>query len=111
MEVAVDNTHEPQGTHPALRRLAAALPLRVDNMSTETAGLQARRLAQDVALAVRAALFYQTAPAAVFGAICDLRLAGNWGHAFGTPAAGVDFETIIDRAMPHQASPSTHPSR
>jgi putative acyl-CoA dehydrogenase len=89
-----------QGAHPALDRLAAALPLRLDNISAETAELEARRLAQDVALAVQAALLYQTAPAAVFGAFCDSRLAGNWGHAFGTLAAGTDFKTIIDRAMP-----------
>jgi putative acyl-CoA dehydrogenase len=86
--------------HPALDRLAAALPLRVQNMSAETAELEARRLAQDVALAVQAALLYQTAPAAVFGAFCDSRLAGNWGQAFGTLASGTDFKSIIDRAMP-----------
>jgi putative acyl-CoA dehydrogenase len=89
-----------KGAHPALDRLAAALPLRVENMSAETAELEARRLAQDVALAVQAALLYQTAPAAVFGAFCDSRLAGNWGQAFGTLAASTDFKRIIDRAMP-----------
>ena len=30
------------------------------------------------------------APAAVFGAFCDSRLAGDWGHAFGTLPAGVE---------------------
>ena len=34
-------------------------------------------------------------PAAVFAAFCDSRLAGNWGQAFGTLAAGTDFDTII----------------
>ncbi|WP_457280864.1 isovaleryl-CoA dehydrogenase [Polaromonas sp. P5_D5] len=86
-----------QGAHPALDRLAAALPTRVEEMATE---VEARRLAQDVALAVQAALLYQTAPAAVFSAFCDSRIAGNWGHAFGTLGAGTDFDTLIARAMP-----------
>ncbi len=86
-----------QGAHPALDRLAAGLPSRVNDMATE---LEARRLAQDVALALQAALLLQTAPAAVFGAFCDSRIAGNWGQAFGTLAANTDFDSIIARAMP-----------
>jgi putative acyl-CoA dehydrogenase len=86
------------GAHPALDRLAAALPSRVELMATE---MEARRLAQDVALAIQAALLYQTAPTAVFSAFCDSRLAGNWGHTFGTLGAAVDFDAIIARAMPH----------
>ncbi|MDR7305221.1 isovaleryl-CoA dehydrogenase [Rhodoferax saidenbachensis] len=86
-----------QGAHPALDRLATALPSRVEHMATE---MEARRLAQDVALAVQAALLQQSAPAAVFNAFCDSRLAGNWGHTFGTLGAAVDFDSIIERAMP-----------
>ncbi|MEP6825444.1 MAG: acyl-CoA dehydrogenase family protein, partial [Ramlibacter sp.] len=86
-----------RGSHPAFDRLVAALPTRIEQMAAET---EARRLAQDVALAVQAALLYQTAPAPVFAAFCDSRLAGNWGHAFGTLGAGTDFDTIIARALP-----------
>jgi putative acyl-CoA dehydrogenase len=86
-----------KGGHPALDRLAAALPLRVEEMATE---LEARRLAQDVALAVQAALLYQSAPPAVFSAFCNSRLAGHWGQAFGTLGAATDFDTLIQRAMP-----------
>lgn len=86
-----------KGAHPALDRLAAALPTRIEEMATE---IEARRLAQDVALAVQAALLLQTAPAAVFSAFCDSRLAGNWGQSFGTLGAGTDFDAIIARAMP-----------
>ncbi|MDP1953481.1 MAG: isovaleryl-CoA dehydrogenase [Polaromonas sp.] len=86
-----------KGAHTALDRLAAALPTRVEEMATE---IEARRLAQDVALAVQAALLYQTAPAAVFSAFCDSRLAGNWGQAFGTLGAGTDFDALVHRAMP-----------
>jgi putative acyl-CoA dehydrogenase len=87
-----------KGAHPALDRLAASLPGRVEEMATE---LEARRLAQDVALAVQAALLLQTAPAAVFSAFCDSRITGNWGQTFGTLAANTDFDGIIARAMPY----------
>lgn len=86
-----------KGAHPALDKLAAALPTRIEEIATE---IEARRLAQDVALAVQAALLLQTAPAAVFAAFCDSRLAGNWGQSFGTLGAGTDFDAIIARAMP-----------
>src|SRR5215208_726839 len=86
-----------KGAHPALDRLVAALPARLEAMATE---IEARRLCEDVALAVQACLLLRTAPSAVFGAFCDSRLAGNWGHTFGTLGGGTDFEAIIARAMP-----------
>jgi putative acyl-CoA dehydrogenase len=86
-----------RGAHPALDRLVKALPTRVEDMATE---IEARRLTQDVALAVQAALLYQSAPSAVFAAFCDSRLGGDWGHAFGTLGSAVDFDAIIARAQP-----------
>jgi putative acyl-CoA dehydrogenase len=85
-----------KGAHRALDQLAATLPARIDD-ATE---VEARRLAQDVALAVQASLLYQTAPEAVFAAFCESRLSGDWGQAFGTLGAQTDFDTIIQRAMP-----------
>ncbi|VTU21104.1 Putative acyl-CoA dehydrogenase AidB [Variovorax sp. SRS16] len=87
-----------RGVDQALDRLADALPARVEAMATE---IEARRLAQDVALAVQAALLVQTAPAAVAGAFCASRLGGDWGQAFGTLGAGTDVDAIITRARPH----------
>ena len=87
-----------RGAHATLDRLADALPSRIDAMATEP---EARRLAQDVALAVQAALLAQTAPPAVVDAFCASRLGGDWGHAFGTLGTGADLDAIIARAMPH----------
>jgi putative acyl-CoA dehydrogenase len=87
-----------KGAHPALDRLAAALPVRVEEMASE---VEARRLAQDVALAVQAALLYQSAPTPVFAAFCESRLAGDWGQAFGTLSGRTDFDTLLQRALPH----------
>jgi putative acyl-CoA dehydrogenase len=86
-----------KGAHAALDRFTAALPARVEEMATE---MEARRLAQDVALAVQAALLHQASSPAVFAAFCESRLAGNWGHAFGTLGSKTDFDAIIERAMP-----------
>ncbi|MDP2742029.1 MAG: isovaleryl-CoA dehydrogenase [Hydrogenophaga sp.] len=86
-----------KGMHPALDRLAAQLPIRVEDMATE---MEARRLAQDVALAVQAALLAQTAPGAVFAAFCDSRIDGQWGHSFGSLGAGTDFDAILERTQP-----------
>jgi len=86
-----------RGADRALDQLADALPARIEAMATEA---EARRLAQDVALAVQAALLAQTAPATVFSAFCASRLGGDWGQAFGTLSAGSDFDAIIARARP-----------
>jgi putative acyl-CoA dehydrogenase len=85
-----------KGAHRALDHLAATLPSRIDD-ATE---IEARRLAQDVALAVQASLLYQTAPQPVFTAFCQSRLGGDWGQAFGTLGAQADFDAIIQRALP-----------
>lgn len=83
--------------HPALDRMAASLPSRIEQMATE---IEARRLAQDVALTLQGALLAQTAPAAVTAAFCESRLGGGWGHTFGTLPAGADLNAVIARAMP-----------
>ena len=86
-----------RGAHPALDRMTAALPARIEGLANES---EARRLAQDVALAVQGALLCQSAPVEVADAFCESRIAGNWGHTFGTLAADTHFESIIARAMP-----------
>ena len=87
-----------RGMHPALDHLADRLPLRIEALASET---EARRLAQDVALAVQAALLAQTAPATVLDAFCQSRLAGHGGMTLGTLPATVDVDTLIARALPH----------
>lgn len=89
-----------RGAHAALDRFAAALALRISGVGEQTGEADARRLAQDVALALQAALLVQHAPDAVADAFCDSRIAGNWGHNFGTLAGGTGFDAIIGRAMP-----------
>jgi putative acyl-CoA dehydrogenase len=87
-----------RGAHAALDRLASELPGRIEQMARE---VEARRLAQEVALAVQAALLARTAPAPVVDAFCASRLGGDWGQAFGTLSGRTDFDAILQRALPN----------
>ncbi|MFT3665866.1 isovaleryl-CoA dehydrogenase [Piscinibacter sp.] len=86
-----------RGANTAYDRCAAALPARIDALADE---IEARRLAQDVALAVQASLLRRHAPDFVFDAFCASRLAGDWGQVFGTLPRTVAFDAITARAMP-----------
>jgi putative acyl-CoA dehydrogenase len=61
---------------------------------------QARRVVEDLALALQASLLVRHAPPAVADAFCAARLGENRGRVFGTLPAGVDAKAIIDRALP-----------
>jgi putative acyl-CoA dehydrogenase len=96
-DVLMDELAPARGVHPALDHLVAALPHRMEALASE---LDARRLSQDIALAVQACLLCQTAPAAVSDAFCGSRLGGDWGQVFGTLGHGVDLDAILARARP-----------
>ena len=87
-----------RGSNAAFDRFADALPGRIDEATQEA---DARRLAQDIALAVQAALLREHAPGFVFDAFCRSRLGGDWGQAFGTLPAAAPFDEIVARAMPN----------
>jgi putative acyl-CoA dehydrogenase len=53
-----------------------------------------------MALVLQGSLLVRHAPAEVADAFCASRLAGDWGHAFGTLPAGTDTVAIIERALP-----------
>jgi putative acyl-CoA dehydrogenase len=59
----------------------------------------ARRLVEDLALALQASLLVRNGPPAVADAFCASRLDGEGGRAFGTLPAGVDTEPILERAL------------
>jgi putative acyl-CoA dehydrogenase len=60
----------------------------------------ARRLVEDLAVALQASLLIRYAPPAVADGFCAGRLAGERGRVYGTLPAGVDAKAIIDRAVP-----------
>ena len=86
-----------RSAHPALDRVVQSLPDRLELLATP---LDARRLAQEIALALQAALLLQSAPLAVGEAFCRSRLGGEWGQVFGTLPSDLNFEALLERALP-----------
>jgi putative acyl-CoA dehydrogenase len=68
--------------------------------SDEDPQFGARRIVEDLALALQASLLVRHAPRAVADAFCAARLGGEAGRAYGTLPAGVQAGPIIDRALP-----------
>jgi putative acyl-CoA dehydrogenase len=58
----------------------------------------ARRLVEDLGVALQASILIQHAPPAVSDAFCASRLGRDQGHAYGTLPSTTDFEGILNRA-------------
>jgi putative acyl-CoA dehydrogenase len=61
---------------------------------------RARRFTENLALLLQAALLRKNAPTSVADAFVQARLRGGAGMAYGTLPAGVDQDTLIERATP-----------
>ena len=59
---------------------------------------EARRIVEDLGVALQASLLVRNAPPAVGDAFCAARL-GDGGRTFGTLPSGVDAEPILSRAL------------
>jgi len=83
------------------RRLDAATA-RLEDWLTRPGDLEpaARRLVEQLALALQASLLVRSAPAAVADAFCATRLGGDRGLGFGALAPGLDPAPILERAVP-----------
>ena len=86
-----------RGANVAFDRYTATLMQGLADLGEES---DMRRVAQDVALVIQAALLRQHAPDFVFEAFCASRLAGDWGLTFGTLPSNTNFDAILRRAMP-----------
>jgi putative acyl-CoA dehydrogenase len=95
----------------ALARTPAALGVFFEEIGLAAGGLkdmlagtvdpgQARRVVERMALVLQGSLVVRHAPAEVADAFCASRLAGDWGHTFGTLSAGTDSGAIVERAAP-----------
>jgi putative acyl-CoA dehydrogenase len=63
------------------------------------AQFSARRIVEDLALALQGSLLVRHAPAAVADAFCAGRLGEDRGRVYGTLPAGIDARAIVDRAL------------
>jgi putative acyl-CoA dehydrogenase len=71
--------------------------LRSDLRDMEEIEARARGLVERMALALQGSLLLRFGDPAVADAFCSSRLAGEWGHAFGTLPRGTDFARIVER--------------
>lgn len=58
----------------------------------------ARRITEQLALCLQAALLVRHAPTNTADAFCASRLGANWGYTFGTLPRGLPFSRLIERA-------------
>lgn len=79
---------------------AAVVDLRRQLADGEQIEARARRIVEAMALALQGSLLVRHGHPAVSDAFCASRLAGDWGHAFGTLPTGIDTHTIVERARP-----------
>jgi putative acyl-CoA dehydrogenase len=61
---------------------------------------EARRVVEDLAVALQGSLLVRHAPPAVADAFCAARIGAGGGRVYGTLPAGVDAAAIIERALP-----------
>ncbi len=82
------------------RRLDAHVDgLRSQLGDAETIQYRARKIAEDISLALQGSLLVRYGHPAVAEAFLASRLGGAWGGAFGTLPTGLDLAPVLERAM------------
>jgi putative acyl-CoA dehydrogenase len=99
VEAFANEVGEAAAAEPRLDAYGAAL--RRDLADLGDIEARARGFVERMALALQASLLVRFGDPAVADAFCVSRLEGDWGRAFGTLPAGIDFGRIIDRHSPH----------
>ena len=87
-----------RGGDPRLDAHLDRLRHQLDTLPGEDAQWAARRVVEDLGVALQASLLVRHGPPAVADAFCAGRL-GDGGRAFGTLPTGVNAEAIIERAL------------
>ncbi len=88
------------GADARLDAHVAAIKTRLQGLDDiDTAQLEARRVVEDLAVALQASLLVRHAPAAVADAFCAARCGGEGGRVYGTLPSGLDTRAIVDRAL------------
>ena len=88
------------GANEHLDAHVAALKQRIGGLGQGEPQWQARRIVEDMGLALQASLVLRHSPAFVSDAFCAARLGPERSTTYGTLPAGVDAQAIIDRALP-----------
>jgi putative acyl-CoA dehydrogenase len=73
--------------------------LRPQLLDLDTIQYRARKIAEDICLALQGSLLVRHGHPAVAEAFLATRLDRRWGGAFGTMPAGLDLAPILERAL------------
>jgi putative acyl-CoA dehydrogenase len=87
-----------QGSDARFDRAVTELKGELANMAD--AETRARRVVERMALTLEGSLLLRFGDPAVADAFCASRLAGDWGHSFGTLPPGTEFTAIVARHRP-----------
>jgi putative acyl-CoA dehydrogenase len=87
-----------QGSDARFDRAVTELKGELGNLAD--AETRARRVVERMALTLEGSLLLRFGDPAVADAFCASRLAGDWGHSFGTLPAGTEFAAIVARHRP-----------
>ena len=98
VEVFFDEIEQTAGSDPRIGDAVSGLKSELSDF--ENAETRARHIVERMALTLQGALLVRHGHPAVADAFCASRLAGDWGHAFGTLPAGIDHRAIVDRHLP-----------
>ena len=97
VEVLFDELATTAGHDPRLDAHVAALRPALEEL--DTIQYRARKIAEDISLALQGSLLVRHGHPAVAEAFLATRMGGQWGGAFGTLPTGLDLAPILERAM------------
>ena len=97
VEVLFDELAKSAGQDPRLDARVEALKPALDDL--DTIQYRARKVAEDISLALQGSLMVRHGHPAVAEAFLATRMAGAWGGAFGTLPTGLDLAPILERAL------------
>jgi putative acyl-CoA dehydrogenase len=97
VEVLFDELATTAGHDALVDAHVAALQAALADM--ETIQYRARKIVEDISLALQGSLLVRHGHPAVAEAFLASRMGGQWGGAFGTLPTGLDLARILERAV------------
>jgi putative acyl-CoA dehydrogenase len=94
----IDEVEQARGMHPQLDLSMDELKRTVSDGAV--AESDARRVVERMAVVLQGSLLARHGDPAVAEAFIASRMAGDWGHSFGTLPAGLQLSTIVERHRP-----------
>ena len=107
VDVLFDELSRTAGQDPRLDAHVDALRPALGDL--ETIQYRARKVAEDISLALQGSLLVRHGHPAVAEAFLATRLGGAWGGAFGTLPTGLDLAPILERALVKEMTHAIRP--